>query len=61
MNRFSHFTLFVCLVCSLYSCAGGDSDVCDDMVGAWVLKKIIFPTGYEVDYPNARGYTRCKI
>ena len=61
MNRFSHFTLFVCLICSLYSCAGGGSDVCDDMVGAWVLKKIIFPTGYEADYPNARGYTRCKI
>ena len=42
-------------------CAGGDPAACDDMVGVWVLKKIIFPTGYEADYPNARGYTRCKI
>ena len=31
------------------------------MAGAWMLKSVIFPTGYTVSYPNSRGYTRCKI
>ena len=39
----------------------GQKEKGNDLQGVWMLKKIIFPTGYEVDYPNSRGYVRCKI
>ena len=61
MNRFAYlmclFFSYLFFQCSPYNeeCGG------DDMQGVWMLKKIIFPTGYEVDYPNSRGYVRCKI
>ena len=61
MKRILSFVLSIIFTCMSCGCAGGDPAACDDMVGVWVLKKIIFPTGYEAYYPNARGYTRCKI
>lgn len=61
MNRFFCITSFVLVFVLLGACSAGDGTVRNDMVGAWVLKKIIFPTGYEAVYPNERGYTRCKI
>lgn len=61
MNRILLCTSFFLFSCPLCCCSDKDAAAHDDMVGVWVLKKIIFPTGYEVAYPNARGYTRCKI
>lgn len=61
MNRILLCTLFFLFSCPLCCCSDKDAAAHDDMVGVWVLKKIIFPTGYEVAYPNAREYTRCKI
>lgn len=43
------------------SCSYDGTERANAMVGVWMLKKIIFPTGYEVEYPNSRGYVRCKI
>lgn len=42
-------------------CSYNEKEKGNDLQGVWMLKKIIFPTGYEVDYPNSRGYVRCKI
>lgn len=61
MNRFAYlmclflfFSLFQCCTCNV-------EDNGNDMQGVWMLRKVVFPTGYEVDYPNSRGYVRCKI
>lgn len=61
MNRIFSFMSFLSVFLLLGACANENSGVRNDMVGAWVLKKVIFPTGYETVYPNDRGYTRCKI
>lgn len=61
MNRILRFTLFLLVLVLQAACSGENNGARNDMVGAWVLKKIIFPTGYEAVYPNERGYTRCKI
>lgn len=61
MNRTFCFLSFLSVFVLLGSCSDRNSGVHNDMVGTWVLKKIIFPTGYEALYPNERGYTRCKI
>lgn len=54
----------MCLFLSLsffQCCSYNKKEKGNDLQGVWMLKKIIFPTGYEVDYPNSRGYVRCKI
>lgn len=54
----------MCLFLSLsffQCCSYNEKEKRNDLQGVWMLKKIIFPTGYEVDYPNSRGYVRCKI
>jgi hypothetical protein len=61
MNRILCFVLFLPVFVLFGTCSNENSGVRNDMVGAWVLKKVIFPTGYETVYPNDRGYTRCKI
>ena len=61
MNRYYYL---MCLFVSLsffQCCSYNEKEKGNDLQGVWMLKKIIFPTGYEVDYPNSRGYVRCKI
>ena len=43
------------------ACECGPAVKEEGMTGVWMLKRVVFPTGYSVSYPTDRGYTRCKI
>lgn len=60
MNFRTLFMLFS-VSCLSLSCNDKAEAVDTAMTGAWMLKSVIYPTGYTVSYPNSRGYTRCKI
>ncbi|MDO5461695.1 MAG: hypothetical protein Q4F44_08640 [Bacteroidales bacterium] len=60
MNFRTLFLLFS-VSCLSLSCNDKAESVDTAMTGAWMLKSVIYPTGYTVSYPNSRGYTRCKI
>lgn len=54
-------TIFLAVVLAFTGCSADRDNPDVTMTGVWTLRKVIFPTGYTLTYPNAQGYTRCKI